>query len=283
LAFTAVSRGIGEILHPFFVEFGIQPTYLVNNVVLENDESIGVFRGLNGQFELGTHLHGDFIDPGKVHADYAGKDGLMNQCFLEPEIEYDKLKNITTLFTSRFGYSPLSFRAGRFSAGTNTIRSLAKLGYKVDTSVTPRIVWNDPTREIPVDFTGAPDQPYWTDEKKFPQASADKSLLEIPVSIVSKRRYLFLKRPLWLRPYYSGTKGMIEVCRRIGQNNPEKSIVVLNMMFHNIEIMPNLSPYSRSNKDVMMYLDSMKGFFEFCLKSNIQPATLSGIYNHYSR
>jgi hypothetical protein len=281
LAFTAVSSGIAEILHPLFREYGIQPTYLINNVVLENDESIAVFKSLDGKFELGTHLHGDFIEPGKIHSDYAGKDGVMNQCFLSPEAEYGKLKNITALFTHRFGYSPLSFRAGRFSAGRNTIYSLAELGYKVDTSVTPHIVWKDVSREYPVDFTMAPDQPYWTDKNNFPQSSTAGNLLEVPVSIVTRRRYGIFKRARWLRPYYSDSKGMMEVWRKMIVGNGEKPAVVLNMMFHNVEVMPNLNPYTKSGRDVTLYLDSLKTFFEYCIKRNARPATLSAVYDDY--
>jgi hypothetical protein len=281
LAFTGVSQGVAEILHPLFREFEMQPTYLINNVVLENDESIAIFKSLDGKFELGTHLHGDFIEPGKIHSDYAGKDGVMNQCFLDPEIEYGKLKNITALFTDRFGYSPVSFRAGRFSAGRNTIRSLANLGYKVDTSVTPEIIWKDPSREQPVDFAMAPNQPYWTNENKFPGSSADINLLEVPVSIVMRKRYGIFKRALWLRPHYSDKKGLIKVWQKMVKNNREKPVVVLNMMFHNVEVMPDLNPYTKSKKDVMQYLDSLKRFFEYCVKMNTQPATLSNIYNYY--
>lgn len=281
LAFRSVSHGIAAVLHPLFDEFGIKPTYLINNVVLEDDESVAVFKSLGKQFELGTHLHGDFIEPGKVHTDYAGKDGLVNQCYLEPAIEYGKLKNLTSLFVNRFGYSPVSFRAGRFSAGKNTIRSLAELGYKVDTSVTPNVTWDDFTRERPVDFRAAPNQPYWTDQANFPQPSIRKSLLQVPVSIVTKRKFFLLKRPFWLRPYYSDTAGMIKVMNKLVHNNRDKQIVVLNMMFHNVEVMPGLSPYCQSNTDVARYLDSIRYFFEYCLNMNVRSATLSDIYGHY--
>jgi hypothetical protein len=282
LAFTCVSRGIGEILHPLFGEFGIRPTYLLNNVVQQDDESVAVLKGLSGKYELGTHLHGDFIEPGLVHSDPAGQDGVMNQCFLDPAIEYGKLKNITSLFTERFGYAPVSFRAGRFSAGPNTIHSLTSLGYKVDTSITPKIIWNDVSRERPVDFTKAPDQPYWISDKSFPQPSPEKKLLEIPVSIVTTRKYGLLKRPLWLRPHYSTAGKMAKVWENLTQANPGKPVLVLNMMFHNVEVIPNLNPYTKSSKDVGRYLDSLRIFFDFCLKKNVQPATLSDIYNHLS-
>lgn len=281
LAFTGVSHGIGKVLQPLFMDFGIQPTYLINNVVLENDESISVFKSLDGEFELGTHLHGDFIEPGKLFSDYAGKDGAMNQCFLPPEIEFGKLKNITNLFTERFGYSPVSFRAGRFSAGGNTISSLARLGYKVDTSVTPGIIWNDPSRETPVNFSGAPAQPYWTSENDFPNLSDTNQLLEIPVSIVTRNKYLLLKRPLWLRPHYSDTQGMISVWKKLSKQYRENSFIVLNMMFHNVEVMPKLNPYTQSPGQVSEYLDSMRRFFDFCRNNDIIPVTLSNAYQYF--
>jgi hypothetical protein len=281
LAFKGISVGIGKILHPLFHQFGLQPTYLINNVVLEDDESVAVFKGLSNKFELGTHLHGDFIEPNKLYEDYAGKDGLVNQCFLEPAIESAKLKNLTSMFVDRFGYSTVSFRAGRFSAGRNTIHALAQLGYKVDSSVTPNIVWDDKTRERPVDYRKMPEQPYWTDENSFPNSSTMRQLLQVPVTVGTKRRYGILKRPAWLRPYYSTGEGMIDVAKTMISNNRDRPIVVLNMMFHNIEVVPGLSPYTQTDLELTRYVDSMKVFFEFCAKNAVQPATLSSIHQHY--
>lgn len=281
LSFTAVSKGIAGLLHPLFLQFGIEPTYLINNVVLEDEQSISIFKELKGAFELGTHLHGDFIEPGKIHSDYAGKDGVMNQCFLDPEVEFGKLKNITELFTERFGYKPVSFRAGRFSAGKNTMRCLEKLGYKVDTSVTPGIIWNDASREKPVDFSEAPNQPYWTNDFTFPYSSQQKSILQVPVTILSKRKWGILKRVSWLRPFYSDSSQMIRISKRLMNGNQNRPIV-LNMMFHNVEVMQGLNPYTRSNTDVSEYLDSMKRFFTFCKNNNVQPATLSYVYKIFS-
>lgn len=277
LSFTAVSKGITDILHPLFMQFDIEPTYLINNVVLEDDQSISVFKELQGRFELGTHLHGDFIEPGKIYSDYSGKDGVMNQCFLDPEMEFGKLKNITTLFTEKFGFAPTSFRAGRFSAGKNTMFCLEKLGYKVDTSVTPGIIWNDASRENPVDFSGAPIQPYWTDNLTFPGSARKKSILQVPVTILPKRKWGILKRVSWLRPFYSDSAEMINIAKRLMKENKDRP-VVLNMMFHNVEVMPGLNPYTESRTEVSKYLDEMKLFFSFCHHNNIKPATLSGIY-----
>ncbi|HXB07294.1 MAG TPA: hypothetical protein VNW04_09265, partial [Puia sp.] len=75
LGFKGVSLGIAGRLQPLFNEFDITPTYLINNVVLEDKESVGVFRELPGKYELGTHLHPEFIAPEKKFDAYAGKSG----------------------------------------------------------------------------------------------------------------------------------------------------------------------------------------------------------------
>jgi hypothetical protein len=184
LAFRGMHEGIGKILQPLFVRYGIKPTYLINNVVMEDPCSVDLLNKLGGEYELGTHLHPEFIAPDKQFSDYAGKSARRNCCFYPPDIEREKLVNITNLFEKSFGYRPTSFRAGRFSAGPNTMKTLRELDYKVDTSITPHMRWNDHTREKPVDFTKAPEQPYFIGEDNILSKSSEKSgLLEIPVTI----------------------------------------------------------------------------------------------------
>ncbi len=72
LAFRGVDIGIKERLHPLFIKHKITPTYLVNNVVLEDSPSVTVLKNLEGNFELGSHLHPEFIEPGKEFQNYAG-------------------------------------------------------------------------------------------------------------------------------------------------------------------------------------------------------------------
>src|SRR5688572_2173397 len=91
LAFRGVSEGISQILQPLFNRYGMQPTYLLNNVVIEDDASCEVLRTLDGKYELGTHLHPEFIEPQKTEFDYAGKRGAANCCFYPPDIEFEKL------------------------------------------------------------------------------------------------------------------------------------------------------------------------------------------------
>ncbi|MFI5194131.1 MAG: hypothetical protein ACHQD7_08740 [Chitinophagales bacterium] len=296
LGFKAVSEGIAKILQPLFNEYDITPTYLINNVVLEDDHSVETFLNLRGKYELGTHLHPEFIEPFKKYNNYAGKKGVANCCFYPPEIESEKIKNITTLFEHKFGYKPVAFRAGRYSAGSNTISSLARLGYLVDTSITPHLCWNDVSREKPVDFTTAPEQPYFVEEEDITKENTGGKILEVPISIALKKRPVLKEfivaagglrhalrkhKPVWLRPYYSSAAEMIELARQYDSAYQHQDRMVLNMMFHNVEVMPGLSPYTKSEATCKEYLEQMRIFFNFCRQEDINSVGSSDLHRIY--
>ena len=277
LTFNGVGIGIDKILQPLFNKYGVKPTYLINNVVMEDKDSVSVFKHLQGNFELGTHLHCEFIEPQKIYTDYAGKAGRANQCELDTEIEMQKMVAITEMFKQNFGYSPRSFRAGRFSAGKNTIRCLENLGYWVDSSVTPGLSWKDKTRRLPVDYTNTSTSPFFTDHNNFPFKSQQQSgILEFPVTIIESKRFGLLNHNLWLRPFYSNIKEMKKIIMSIPKN--AESNIYLNMMFHNVEVLPGLSPYCKTKRDCERYIDNLERFFELCISLKAQFLSLKEIY-----
>jgi hypothetical protein len=294
LTFLGVSIGIQERLQPLFIKHGILPTYLINNVVLEDDESVKVLASLDGKYELGSHLHPEFMEPQKMFRTYDGRRGLANSCEYSPEIEFEKVKNITRLFEDKFHYRPTSFRAGRFSAGPNTISSLKKLQYKVDTSVTPHVAWNDKTHNIPVDFSGASEQPYFVKDGTILESDFSGSILQVPVSIVQaparlfselKRTYFGLRgeikkmKPVWLRPVYSSNEELKYVVNDLCSRYGDQEMIVLNMMFHNVEVMPGLSPYSKTESDCQAYLHQLELFFQFCKNKDVKSIALTDLYD----
>jgi hypothetical protein len=296
LTFRGVEQGVAERLHPLFLKHNIVPTYLINNVVLEDDNSVNVFKSLKGPLELGTHLHPEFIEPHKQHHHYAGKKGVANCCFYPPAVEFEKIAAITNLFRNKFGYSPLSFRAGRFSAGANTISSLQQLGYKVDTSVTPHVVWDDRTREQPVDFRKAPEQPYFIKPGTILERDPQGAILQVPVTVTEApavwwkelkrtrfgtRGTIRRRRPLWLRPVYASLQECVRIAEEYFARYQHEEVVVLNMMFHNVEVMPGLSPYTRSEKDCQQYLGLLEDFFSYCRQHQVKGIKLSDVYELY--
>jgi len=281
LTFHGVTKGIVERLQPLFNKYNACPTYLINNVVLEDNGSTVTFLDLKGRFELGTHLHSEFIEPQKQFFDYAGKKGESNQCFLEPEIEFGKMKSITTLFENNFNRKPTSFRAGRFSAGENTIRCLERLGYKVDSSVTPHVKWDDKTRVRAVDYTNARQQPYFIRNDSYLEADPNGQILEVPVSIISTTKF-FRKRALWLRPsFYSNYNAISTVVDKYSKKFANEPIQVFNMMFHQVEVLAGLSPYTKTEADCLVYMDLLEKFLSSCHANGIQGVGLSELYDIY--
>jgi hypothetical protein len=282
LTFRGVSSGIKDRLQPIFEKYQVKPTYLVNNVVLEDKNSVEILKSFSEKCELGTHLHPEFVEPEKKYSDYAGKKAEANCCFLESEIESEKIKNITKLFEEKFGYKPKSFRAGRFSVGSNTLKSLAECGYYVDSSVTPNIKWNDKSREKVIDFTNMADQPFFVE-----------NILEVPLTIVKLKRLSYTKfiseilkfrfapfhdKIFWLRPFFSNIGDLYSIIRRLEKFYEERNSIFFNLMFHNVEIIPNASPYTLNERSCQKYLNDLEKLLVFCKKNEIEFITLSELY-----
>lgn len=279
LTFDGVHSGICNVLQPLFNKLRVKPTYLINNVVLEDNDSIASFESLSGAFELGTHLHPEFIEPHKQFFNYAGKKGEANCCSYEPDIEFQKLKNITELFRQKFKYEPTSFRAGRFSAGVNTMNALRSLNYYVDSSVTPHITWSDKTREKPVDYTKANEQPYWIKKNGYLEAvSQERTLLEVPVTINLQKRWLIREQVKWLRPVYSSSKDFKKIIDNYLRRYQHEKTIVLNMMFHNVEVLPGISPYVQKPQEAKEYLEQIQFFVSYVSNLGGRSVGLSDLY-----
>jgi hypothetical protein len=260
LKFDSVLTGIPARFQPVFEDVGAVPTYLLTVEVMENKQCVDTLRQINGRHELGTHLHSAFIEPEKKFHNYAGIDSPDFQRHCAPDIEYEKLKNLTELFVQCFGYAPASFRAGRFGAGENTIRSLARLGYSVDTSVTPHIRWKHPDGDV--DYRRAPEQPYFPDEGSLitPSGMGGKTVIELPVTM--KKR--FLRGPRWFRPWFSSVDRMKDVVDYHTSRYRDRPVILLNMMFHSMEVTPGASPYTATDDDVRRYLDDLHSILSWC-------------------
>ena len=290
--FSSVLSGISARLTPLFERHGVRPTYMLSAEVIEHSASVDILKSLPNA-ELATHLHGETVNSKTPVESRAGQFMQEIQCSLSKDIEFNKLKLITDLFTSKFGYPPRSFRAGRFGIGRNTLALLSELGYEFDTSVTPGIDWN--LREGRSDHSKAPTTPYFGDRNEFNRAGS-LSILELPVTIrpahrklskiadlfkvLDRRPFRKILHPLrirrWMRPHWSSSEEMIDLVRRgLDESAGTDDTVVLNMMFHSMEIMAGKSPYTQTESEVNQYLDDIDRVFEFAYRSGCKFATLS--------
>ncbi|MBI3899538.1 MAG: hypothetical protein HY308_14770 [Gammaproteobacteria bacterium] len=278
LGFRSIVEGVPERLQPVFDAAGAVPTYLLTVEVMENAECVRTLRDLKGSYEFGTHLHSAFIEPQKKFQDYAGVDSPDFQCHCAPDIEYAKLKNLTQLFQHNFGYQPLSFRAGRFGAGAATISALGRLGYRVDTSVTPHIRWRHPDGNV--DYRQAPEQPYFPARESLVQADngARSGVLEIPVTVKDR----WFHDPYWLRPWFSSVAVMKDVIGYHLARFRDRRVVVLNMMFHSMEVIPKASPYPQSDSDVRRYLDDLSEVLQWCRQQGMTFMGSADVYPEFA-
>lgn len=282
LTFLSVKEGIPRRLQAIFKRFGAVPTYLLSNEVMEDTASVEILKALDGEFELGTHLHGDYVPPGQIFSRYDGTLTSAYQCDYPEDVERAKLDNLTALFRDKFGCSPVSFRAGRFGAGAATIRILEDLGYKVDSSVLPGMRERTPKGEIR--FIEAPIFPYYPSRESIVRKGKG-TVMEVPVTVyrhpVMERFFpgmtfvcpktileCLLNRlfsSIILRPTYFSAKEMVDASNRILS---QKGLIfpVLNMMFHSMEVIPGASPYTSDIESVDQLLVRIAEFIEFWVR-----------------
>jgi hypothetical protein len=277
LTFYSVTHGIPNILQPLFDDFSIKPTYFLSPEVIENPSCVQTLLNIKDNCELGTHLHADYIDPERSFSDFAGKETHAFQTDFSPEIEFLKLKNLTDSFQNAFNYSPRVFRSGRYSANKHTIKSLSELGYKVDSSFTPHVKWISPKGNV-IDHESSPEQPYFCNPENIYEES-ESDLLEIPITIMNAKRFVFLNKKVWLRPKFASIKEVKKIFKYVKSQYKKNDFIVFNMMFHSQEIIPNASPYTRNDNEVMEYISFLGEVFKLAQKEGIAFSTLEEIYN----
>jgi len=279
LSFAAITTGIAERLQPLFARYGAKPTYLLSPEVIRDPASVDALAAIGEGCELGTHLHGEFAEPGAFEPEVTAAF----QCHYDRTTEQEKLRSLTALFADAFLAKPRAFRAGRFGIGSHSLGILADLGYAVDSSVTPFKDWAKAGAPEAA-FHHAPTQPYWpVHDKPAEIAAIPGSLLEVPVTIrpsaLSRLPLIGSQfEPRWLRP----TKGSVAKLARLAEDEIAASRfgarpILLNCMFHNVEIMPGLSPYAQTKDEADAILGRLEGLLAFASRQGIATIGLSDV------
>lgn len=299
LQFKAVTEAIPNQFEPLFQKYHAKATYLLSPEVIKNDKCVKILKTVHSNgAELGTHLHGEFIEP---LPEYEAKITSRMQNTYSKEIEYAKLKNLTSLFQHTFGFPPISFRAGRFGISNHTFSILSELGYKVDSSVAPYCEWSEDSGKT--SFWGFPTHPYYPNYKDN-KKKGDLPVLVVPVTIgntwyeyVPDRiletipnhprlwgiplKYLKLKKffqPIWLRPTFtqSTVDNMKTLMLRQLKRNTNQNVFFV-MMFHNVDFVPGCSPYARTALEAQHLFDRLENILSFAENLPVRFITLSKI------
>ena len=294
--YNSVLKGIPQLLTPLFERFGAKPTYLLSSEVMEQPECVEVLKA-TPNCELGTHLHGDLVEPNRSIIDMRNKRIKEMQCSYSKKVEGEKLSNLTNLYRRTFGQMPKAFRAGRFGAGNNTIPLLEELDYLVDSSVTPYTLWD--YKEGWADFRNSSDQPYYPSYDEITKRGSTK-VLEVPVSIVPLFSYKLLNQIrnringslrsipywfycIWMSPSISDYYRMWYGINKIIGNNGHSEAVVVNMMFHSMEVIPGASPAAGTKEEAKVILRRIENVLNLGKKKGFEFVTLSDTVPYFAK
>ncbi|MEQ1634056.1 MAG: methyltransferase domain-containing protein, partial [Planctomycetota bacterium] len=281
LTFTSVERALPELFAPLCREHGVRPTYLLSPETLCSRSATASLRALQQQkdCELGAHLHAEYVPPGPRPQQWCDHDVRIAQMQrdLDPDDERARLATLTELFVQQIGERPRAFRSGRFGASQHTGRFLRELGYAVDSSVTPLVVWKASDGTAAPDYRAMRHLPYRVHDDGDLCRHGHGPLLEIPVTVVAPSELGRIgNEPVWLRPWSSDRATMHAVLDAAARAEDEgKPWRTLCMMFHSMELVAGASPYPQTEADVARYLDDLRAVFSRARELGFAMQTLT--------
>jgi hypothetical protein len=253
--------------HGFLRSLGVKPTYFVNHAVCSVEWAADILREIDagGGVEMGSHLHPWNTPP--FDEPLTPRNTMTRN--LSPSLQALKLETLTARHSETFGSAPLCYRTGRFGMDAALVPALIRLGYLVDSSVTPWFSWQ--SYDDGPDHRGAPNSAYRVGPESTSLSQPDPRgpLIELPVSVGFSRnpfeawdvfhrvvhsRYL---RPLRLgglavraklvqRIVLTPEMGTVQDLLVLSRRLIEQGVEHLHMFLHSSSLEPGLTPFART-------------------------------------
>jgi hypothetical protein len=277
-------------LQRVFSDRGVRPTYLVSYAVATDPRAIELLAGYKAQglCEIGTHPHPWNTPP--LEEERNVRNSFISN--LPAELQYRKLKTLHDAISMNFG-TPTSFRSGRWGFNEDVARNLIRLGYQIDSSLSPLSDWTE---------GGGPDyrrqslDPFIYRLEAAPPGQAG-SLLEVPPTIDFVQSWRTLAGGAYWRMIRSPMGAKIAAgLGRIGVLNHvclspethsssqmislvsallERGTRVFNMFFHSPSVLPGCSPFVRTEADALAFVDRVERVLAVAQSAGMQFVTLS--------
>lgn len=274
-------------------EFGIIPTYLLTYPVVRDPYAVGILREIfdAGECEIGTHCHPWNTPP--YGEPLNNRNSML--CNLPATLQFEKVQRLHEAIQSNFETAPVAFRSGRWGFDAEVARNIVRLGYRIDTSMTPYTSWAQTSGP---DFSSVSPRPYTLMAESPTARNSRGALAEIPVSIgylhgefqacakLAERlrsgplrrlklggllSRLQVLRKVWLSPEMETPARMIQLVRQMRHQGYE----VLNLVFHSSALMGGCGPFVRSQSDEQAFMRKLNTFLRLALDDGIGFVTLS--------
>lgn len=291
----ATARNVYRLptLQKLLNEFGIIPTYLLTYPVVQDPHAVGILREFfdDGKCEIGTHCHPWNTPP------YEEPLNRWNSmlCNLPPTLQFEKVQRLHDAIQNKFETAPVAFRSGRWGFDAEVARNIVRLGYRIDTSMTPYTSWAQTSGP---DFSSVSPRPYTFIAESPTDLNLRVAVAEVPASIgylhgefraCAKlaeslksgplRRLklggllsrLQILRKVWLSPEMETPARMLQLVRQMRRQGYE----VLNLVFHSSALMGGCGPFVRSEVDEYVFLRNLATFLWSANEEGVVFVTLS--------
>lgn len=281
------------ILQDIFDRYGAVPTYLINWPVVTNKNARHILTEIidRGRCEIGTHCHPWNTPPFEERIN----EHNSQICNLSYELIMKKIETLHKAIVKYFKVTPVCFRAGRWGFGSGVARSIHKLGYRVDTSITPFVDW---TNDWGHDFSEASTFVYRFDPDDILREKEGGRLLEVPPTIGfyqknfklcnSVRKWILKRSHLrchilgildrlrilnfrWLSPEFSSGSDMIRLSKTFIRSGHD----FLNLTFHSTSLLPGKSSFVHNQEQLENFFYDVEMFLEFAVDRGMTFLPLS--------
>jgi hypothetical protein len=92
-----------------------------------------------------------------------------------------------------------------------------------------------------------------------------------------------VEKNVWLRPGYTERNHLVKISRILIDKYRDHKITVLNMMFHNVEVLPGISQITLTRASADNFLSALTSYFEWIRKKGVEPVSLQQLYDHAVR
>lgn len=276
--------------------WGLRATYFTTYEVALRQWAVDILREISdgGQAEIGAHLHPWNTPP--LDEAFAPRNSMLKN--LPPELQLAKLERLTATLAEAFGAPPTAFRAGRYGLGRESVAALIRCQYRVDSSVTPFVSWEED--DDGASFVGAPLGAYRLDGRSDVRVPvSDGALIEVPMSCGFNRSPFSVWGPVWrafearplrllrlagigartgilkrimLTPEVSSVEDMLALSARL----LHEGVRHLHLYWHSPTLRPGLSPFAATAGDVERLYARIDKYVEgLSAMACVRPATVS--------
>jgi hypothetical protein len=286
-------ENIGQLprLQRLFDRYNAIPTYLVTYPVVTSDAARSVFLEILGRdrCEIGAHCHPWNTPP--FEEEINARHSML--CNLPYSTVVKKIAVLQSAITESLSIAPVCFRAGRWGFGPDVAAAINKLGFRIDTSVTPFVDW---TIYAGPNFREAPLCSYRFSPPDIQLTVQNGALLEVPATIGFLQKNYELCRRLtrsrlmtsrlhvigileraglvnlrWLSPELSTGKEMV----RLARTYLAHGCSYLNMTLHSTTLFPGKSPYVGTQADLDTFLSHVEMLLQFAASEGLVFSPLS--------